>query len=116
MFEKFIDSTKIAIKSAIDMLAARGAAAAFASALESVPFPFNLVAAPIAYTGAYVAISAAKNLFRKGGYTGDGNPDEEAGIVHKKEFVNTAETVDRVVFLHYNHYKMAEQQLCLSHL
>ena len=38
----------------------------------------------------------ATGSFRKGGYTGDGNRDAEAGIVHHEEYVATAETVDRV--------------------
>lgn len=32
-------------------------------------------------------LEAAKPTFRTGGWTGDGNPNEEAGIVHKREFV-----------------------------
>lgn len=37
-------------------------------------------------------IAAAKAGFREGGYTGDGAVHEAAGIVHKREFVHTAET------------------------
>jgi hypothetical protein len=92
---KMVNSARTAIKAAIDMLAAKGAAAAFASAME-LPTPYNLVAAPIAYAGAYVAISSAKNLFYDGGYTGDGDEREPAGTVHKKEYVNKASTVARV--------------------
>jgi len=94
--DRFKEMTKNAVKASIDMLAAKGAAAAFAQVMMTVPFPGNLILAPIAYTAAYTGISAAKLLFKKGGYTGSGNPDDEAGIVHKEEFVQTAETVDRV--------------------
>jgi hypothetical protein len=41
----------------------------------------------IAAIAAIAAIVAALTAFRKGGYTGDGDPDEPAGVVHKKEFV-----------------------------
>lgn len=40
---------------------------------------------------AYQAIEESPEGFFKGGYTGDGDPHDEAGIVHKQEFVNTAE-------------------------
>lgn len=53
-------------------------------------------AALLAGAGNVAKITATSQGYRKGGYTGDGNEWEEAGVVHKKEFVNTAETVDRV--------------------
>lgn len=34
--------------------------------------------------------------FREGGYTGDGNPNDVAGIVHRGEFVVPADAVDRI--------------------
>lgn len=47
-----------------------------------------------------ISIARAAAGFRKGGYTGDGKPDDEAGIVHKGEFVHTYETTrnNREVF------------------
>jgi TP901 family phage tail tape measure protein len=39
-----------------------------------------------------ISVARAALGFRKGGYTGDGAPDREAGIVHKGEFVHTYET------------------------
>ncbi len=49
-----------------------------------------------------ISIARAALGFRKGGYTGDGRPDDEAGIVHKGEFVHTYETTlkNRDVFEH----------------
>lgn len=35
-------------------------------------------------------------LFREGGYTGDGSPDDAAGVVHAGEFVFTAATTRRI--------------------
>lgn len=45
----------------------------------------------------YGLVAAARSSlgFRKGGYTGDGRDDAEAGVVHKREFVSTAETTRR---------------------
>jgi hypothetical protein len=34
--------------------------------------------------------------FKTGGYTGDGNPNDVAGIVHRGEFVVPADAVDRI--------------------
>jgi hypothetical protein len=44
---------------------------------------------------ASAAINASDSSFYKGGYTGDGDKYEEAGIVHKGEFVNTKETTKK---------------------
>lgn len=42
-----------------------------------------------------VSIARSASGFRDGGYTGDGNPNAPAGVVHKGEFVNTAQTTRR---------------------
>ena len=66
------------------------------------PVPVGVIiatATSAAMTGAFIAgkkkafdaVNAGNQGFFKGGYTGDGNPREEAGVVHKQEFVNTAE-------------------------
>lgn len=53
------------------------------------------IAGPIAAAGltaafyGLIAVARAATGFKKGGYTGDGQADEEAGIVHKGEFVHT---------------------------
>jgi hypothetical protein len=54
------------------------------------------VAALLAGAGAVAKITSTSQGYKKGGHTGYGNRDEVAGEVHKEEFVNTAETVDRV--------------------
>jgi hypothetical protein len=41
------------------------------------------------------ALKAAQQGFKKGGYTGDGSPNSEAGVVHGQEFVSTAKTTKR---------------------
>lgn len=53
---------------------------------------------------ALVSVARAAVGFRKGGYTGDGNPNQEAGVVHKGEWVSTYDTTKRerhlLEFLH----------------
>jgi len=62
-----------------------------ASVFEIIPFPFNLVAAPLAGATAYGLINAIGNSFATGGYTGDGGKYDEAGVVHKGEVVYESE-------------------------
>jgi hypothetical protein len=45
---------------------------------------------------AIAAILAATGAFKEGGYTGDGNPNDVAGIVHRGEYVVPADAVDRI--------------------
>ncbi|MHC1707439.1 MAG: phage tail tape measure protein [Bacteroidales bacterium] len=51
------------------------------------------IAASIASTIAQVAVIRSQKMpqFHEGGYTGDGDPDEPAGVVHKGEYVVPAE-------------------------
>lgn len=51
------------------------------------------IAASIATTIAQVAVIRSQKMpqFHEGGYTGEGNPDEAAGVVHKGEYVVPAE-------------------------
>jgi hypothetical protein len=59
--------------------------------------PFALVAIPAMVAGTIGIWNGIKNMlgFRKGGYTGDGPTDEEAGLVHKREFVFESGLVDQ---------------------
>ena len=55
-------------------------------------------AAAVAFGASQIAVAkqqrdAAKAGYRSGGYTGIGRDDEEAGVVHRNEFVNTADAV-----------------------
>jgi hypothetical protein len=45
---------------------------------------------------AIAAVLAATGAFKDGGYTGDGNPNDVAGIVHRGEYVVPADAVDRI--------------------
>lgn len=45
---------------------------------------------------AIAAVLAATGAFKEGGYTGDGNPNDVAGIVHRGEYVVPADAVDRI--------------------
>lgn len=42
-----------------------------------------------------ISVARAALGFKKGGYTGDGNPNAEAGVVHKGEWVSTYDTTKR---------------------
>lgn len=54
----------------------------------------NFKAAAITAGATAVQLGIAKGVgFREGGYTGEGNLDEVAGVVHKREFVVRAENV-----------------------
>jgi TP901 family phage tail tape measure protein len=62
------------------------------------------VAALTALLQGAISVARAALGFKKGGYTGDGNPNAEAGVVHKGEWVSTYETTKRerkiLEFLH----------------
>ena len=59
-------------------------------------FPFNFVlAGMIIAKGMAMVAKIAGVTFRRGGYTGDGAPDEPAGVVHKGEFVLRREAVEQ---------------------
>jgi hypothetical protein len=65
-------------------------------ALAQTGTGFPAVVPIIAAIGAAQAatISAQKNPYKKGGYTGQGNPDQPAGTVHKGEYVVPKHIVD----------------------
>jgi hypothetical protein len=58
--------------------------------------PFAIVAIPAMVAGAVGVWNGVKKLlgFKTGGYTGDGPADQEAGVVHKGEYVFESELVD----------------------
>ncbi len=61
-------------------------------ALGELPPPFSFVAAAIALAAGLANVAAINGVeFAHGGYTGDGGKYDEAGIVHKGEFVTTKE-------------------------
>lgn len=70
-------------------------ASAIVKQLATTPLPAGapFIAAIAAAGVVEAAIVQSRPLpeFKKGGYTGDGNPNAEAGIVHKAEFVMPAE-------------------------
>jgi hypothetical protein len=54
-------------------------------------------AAPAFILGAQGAVLAQSlAAFREGGYTGNGNPNDVAGVVHRGEYVVPADAVDRI--------------------
>lgn len=84
------------------MAAATATAWAPAAALASLAsFGSNAAPAAAAITGTAslaesIAATSTLGGFRTGGYTGSGNPFDVAGVVHKGEYVMTADTVNRL--------------------
>ena len=73
---------------------------AIAKANASAPPPFNapaILAAKVTGAAAIAGIVASTAAgFKSGGYTGDGNPNTEAGVVHKGEYVFDAKATRRL--------------------
>lgn len=78
-----------------------------ANATEAAKMPALAVNATLASIGSWgvaaiigvaaiAGILAGMGAFREGGYTGDGDPNAPAGIVHRGEFVVPADAVDRI--------------------
>jgi len=99
---KYADKQFITTVAAVIASTAQAAIDAYANALK-IPVA-GLVLAPIAAAAAVafgasqIAVAkqqrdAAKAGYKSGGYTGIGRDDEEAGVVHRNEFVNTADAV-----------------------
>ena len=79
---------------AIELVANSSVAIAKAAAEGGAAAPFTIAATLIALAAGLVQARAqarAAASFAKGGYTGDGGKFEEAGVVHKGEFVITKE-------------------------
>lgn len=80
----FIVSKAFAIAEAI-----LGMQTAIAQAMK-LPFPANIpaIAQAVSLGASVIAnVQAITAQFKEGGYTGEGNPNDLAGMVHKKEFV-----------------------------
>lgn len=105
---QFFDNMATLSQSGNEKLGAVGKAAAIAqatisgftaiqNALAVPPYPVGLALAVSAgvVTAANIA-SIAGVGFKTGGYTGNGNPNDVAGVVHNGEFVMTAEQTRRI--------------------
>jgi len=66
-----------------------------ASSQASIPYVGPILAV-IAMAAIIAAVISACGGFSEGGYTGDGDKYETAGVVHKGEYVMSKETVNRV--------------------
>lgn len=79
---------------------AQAVAAAWAPAEASVSlasFGTNAIAAAAGITSTHALTSKlALTGFKTGGYTGDGNPNEVAGVVHRGEFVVPADATSKI--------------------
>jgi len=73
---------------------------AVAKANASAPYPFNLpaiTAAKVQGISSIVGIAASTvSGFKSGGYTGAGDPNAEAGVVHRGEYVFDAKATRRL--------------------
>jgi hypothetical protein len=85
----------------------RGKDVVEANATELAKTPALAANATLASIGSYgvaavIGIAAIAGIlamiggFKEGGYTGDGNPNDVAGIVHRGEYVVPADAVDRI--------------------
>jgi hypothetical protein len=85
----------------------RGKDVVEANATELAKTPALAANATLASIGSYgvaavIGIAAIAGIlamvggFKQGGYTGDGNPNDVAGIVHRGEYVVPADAVDRI--------------------
>ena len=102
-------ATQLAINRALaisqQVLNAAQAVGAVLKAAEGDPYTLavRVIAAAAAVAGAiFTTVNAVSNAndvtsgFYKGGYTGDGNEREEAGAVHKREFVFDHKATQRI--------------------
>jgi hypothetical protein len=69
------------------------AAVKAATAVADIPY-VGPILAPIAAATTFAALEALA-VFKQGGYTGDGSPDQVAGLVHRGEVVIPAERVQQ---------------------
>lgn len=100
--QRAINAALVASQSAVNAVEAIGVVLSSAKG-EPYTLPFRVIAAVAAITGGILATTAAiKSVdttdtgFFKGDYTGDGDPRDVAGVVHKKEFVYTAKQTEAI--------------------
>lgn len=96
--QREINAILIASQSAVNVVQA---VTAVLTAAPGDPYslPVRVLAAVAAVVGGIASVTAAlqdTSGFKKGGYTGDGNADDEAGVVHKGEYVMPKGVVSRI--------------------
>jgi len=86
------------VAATVPMAAAQAAVWATPATLATIAsYGTAAAAAPGMIAGAQgLVLAQSLAAFREGGYTGDGNPNDVAGIVHRGEFVVPADAVDRI--------------------
>lgn len=87
-----------AVAATVPMAVAQSAVWATPATLATIAsYGTAAAAAPGMIAGAQgLVLAQSLAAFREGGYTGDGNPNDVAGIVHRGEFVVPADAVDRI--------------------
>jgi hypothetical protein len=99
-FELKLKQFRVDQKTSLAKIAIDTAVSAIKTA-SSTPYPYNipLVALALAQGALQAAVVKSQPLpqmgFKKGGYTGDGSVNEEAGVVHKREYVMPAESTKK---------------------
>lgn len=86
------------VAATVPMAAAQSAVWATPATLATIAsYGTAAAAAPGMIAGAQgLVLAQSLAAFKTGGYTGDGNPNDVAGIVHRGEFVVPADAVDRI--------------------
>jgi hypothetical protein len=86
------------VAATVPMAAAQAAVWATPATLSTIAsYGTAAAAAPGMIAGAQgLVLAQSLAAFKTGGYTGDGNPNDVAGIVHRGEFVVPADVVDRI--------------------
>lgn len=86
------------VAATVPMAAAQAAVWATPATLSTIAsYGTAAAAAPGMIAGAQgLVLAQSLAAFKTGGYTGDGNPNDVAGIVHRGEFVVPADAVDRI--------------------
>jgi hypothetical protein len=74
-----------------------------ASAQLKLPFPYNLVAAATTIASGLANVAQIQG-FKQGGYTGDMDTNQIAGVTHGKEFVMPASVVSQYGKEHFQSY------------
>lgn len=83
------------ITAVANVVAAVASAAAQSGILSPIAIAEVIAAIATGIGAGITLVKAQQTGFRKGGHTGDGRPDDVAGVVHKREFVFDEETTEK---------------------
>lgn len=114
-----INALLIISQNAVNVATAIGAVLKSADKSNVITLIVTLVAATAAIAGAIASVKNSAKVnssgFFKGDYTGDGDPHDEAGIVHKREFVFDHKATDRIGVENLRKLKEGKLELLEKH-